>query len=175
MPWTIETLKFDLLSVEAFIDKLVTVFNRDYANALAHYSQGETLRGLQAIRTARQVSQQWPVLNLLPAGNDPAMSEDAAKLSESQRVLCEWETVARVPDTLARHLNRYVTAGRSVLYEMSKADLTDGVAQGRRTGLNWDVSSERYGERFYESENLWTMVGSVVLTIRYTEGRSNGN
>jgi hypothetical protein len=174
MPWSAETIKFDLLSVEWFIDKLVAVFTRDYANALAHYSPSETLRGLQAIRTARQVSQQWPVLNLLPGGSDPAMSEDAARIAESQRILCEWETVARVPDTLARHINRYVTAGRSVLYEMSKTDLTTGIAQGRRTGLSWNVSSERYGERFYEAENLWTMVGSVVLTINYWEGRRNG-
>ena len=167
-------MKFDLLPVEAFIDKLVTVFNRDYAAALARYSPDESLRGLQSIRTARQISQQQPVLNLLPAGNDPVMSEDGARISESPRVLCEWETIARVPDALARHIVRYVTAGRSVLYEMSRADLTDGIEQGRRTGLSWNVSSERYAERHYEAENLFTMVGSVVLTFNYTEGRSNG-
>lgn len=164
---------FDLLSVEEFIDKLIPIFNRDYANALAYYARGAPLRGLQDIRTARQVAEQWPVLNLLPAGNDPAMNEGKSLLKEGQRILCEWETVDRTPDTLARYLVRYVTAGRSILYEMSKADLTGGIEPGRRTGLHWDVSSERYGERFYQAENLWTMVGSVVLTINYTEGRAN--
>lgn len=163
--------KFDLLPVTAFIPNLTAVFERDFGPALAYFSQGATLRGLQAINTARQVSPQWPVLNLLPYGNDPQMSEDAARLEEKPRLLCEWETVSRVPNSLALHLVSYVTAGRSVLYEMSRADLTKNIPQ--RAGPQWDVSQERYGERYYEAENLWTMVGSVVLTINYREGRGS--
>lgn len=170
MPWS---PKFDLLPVTALIDKLVPVFERDFGAALSYYGGG-ALRGLQSIRIARQVAEQWPVMNLMPAGNDPAMNEGASLLQEGQHILCEWETISRVPDTLARHLVIYVTAGRSVLYEMSKGDLTAGIPQGRRAGLRWSVSQERYGERFYEAEKLWTMVGSVVLTINYSEGRKNG-
>lgn len=172
MSWT---PKFKLLPVTVFIPKLQAVFERDFDAALAYFSHPDTLRGVQAINTARQLAEQWPVLNLLPAGNDPAMSQDAARLDEKPRLLCEWETASRIPNSLALNLVTYVTAGRSVLYEMSKDDLTSGIEQGRRTGLSWDVSAERYGERFYEAENKWTMVGSLVLTINYMEGRSNGN
>lgn len=172
MPWN---PKFKLLPVTAFIPNLKTVFERDYDAALVYYAGAETLRGLQAINTARQLAEQWPVLNLLPFGGDPKIAEDGARVDESQRILCEWETASRVPSSLALHLVTYVTAGRSVLYEMSKADLTADVEQGQRRLHGWDVSTERYGERFYEAENKWTMVGSVLLTIRYTEGKANGN
>lgn len=164
--------KFRLLPVTAFIPPLKAVFERDYAAALAFYDPA--LRGLQAINTARQLAAQWPVMNLLPYGNDPSMTEDAARLYEKPRLLCEWETVSRVPNSLALDLVTYVTAGRSVLYEMGKEDMTAGIEQGQRRLHGWDVSTERYAERFYEAENKWTMVGSVVLTINYTEGRTNG-
>lgn len=177
MPWTAPP-EFNLLPVTPFVDALKLVMERDYAAALAYYNglylNGVTLRGLQAIRTARQVAEQWPVMNILPAGSDPVMNEGASLLHEGQRILCEWETVSRVPDALARHLPIYATAGRSVVYEMGKTDLTAGIPQGARTGISWSVSSGRPGERFYEAENLWTMVESFVLTINYTEGRSNG-
>lgn len=173
MPWTAPP-KFDLLPVTAFIDNLETVFNRDYAAALAYFAQGVTIRELQAIRRARQVAEQWPVMNILPAGGDPAMNEAGSLLHESRQILCEWETVSRTAATLVRHLDLYETAGRSVLYEMSDADLRGGIPKGRRAGLIWDVSRQRPGERYYEAETLWTMVNSVMLTIRYTEGRGNG-
>jgi hypothetical protein len=166
--------KFNLVSVEPFIDNLKTVFERDAAAALAWASQSEELRTFQAINTARQLGERWPVLNLLPAGNDPRMSEDAARVDEKPRVLVEVETVNRTANTLARHLVRYVLAVRSILYEMSVTDLTANVSQGRRAGLSWDVSTERYGERYYEAEKLYTMVGSVVLTINYRQGKTNG-
>jgi hypothetical protein len=169
-PWS---PKLDLLPVTAFIPNLKAVFERDFARALAYYGDAG-LRGLQAINTARQVAQQWPVLNLLPYGNDPALNEDAALLDEKPRLLCEWETASRVANSLATDLVTYVTAGRSVLYEMTVDDLTTLAAEiprGNRAGLYWDVSTERYGERFYEAEKLYTMVGSVVLTINYSEGK----
>jgi hypothetical protein len=165
--------KFDLLPVTAFIPNLKAIFERDFARALAYYG-GAALRGLQAINTARQVAPQWPVLNLLPAGNDPAMNEDGALLDEKPRLLCEWETASRVANSLATDLVTYVTAGRSVLYEMTVADVTGldtEIPQGSRAGLYWDVSTERYSERYYEAEKLFTMVGSVVLTINYSEGK----
>jgi hypothetical protein len=165
--------KFRLLPVTAFIPNLQTVFERDFSAALAYFSS-EPLRGLQAINMARQLSEQWPVLNLLPYGNDPAMSQDAARIDEKPRLLCEWETVSRVANSLALHLVSYVTAGRSVLYEMSRADLIGEIEPEQRGGLTWDVSTERYGERYYEAEKLYTMVGSVVLTINYRQGKTNG-
>jgi hypothetical protein len=169
-PWN---PKFELLPVTAFIPNLKSVFERDFARALAFYGQNVELRDLQAINTARQASEKWPVLNLIPYGNDPRMNEDAAALDETPRLLCEWETKSRVANSLAEHLVTYVTAGRSVLYEMSLADLTQGIPQGRREAPTWGVTQERYGERYYEAENLYTMVGSVVLTINYSEGKKN--
>lgn len=164
----------ELLPVTAFIPNLKAVFERDFGRALAYYSQGTELRDLQAIHTARQASAQWPVMNIVPYGNDPRMDEDAARIDERPRLLCEWETKSRVANSLATHLVSYVTAGRSVLYEMSLADLTAlsvQIPRGNRADLFWDVSQERYGERHYEAENLFTMVGSVVLTINYSEGK----
>jgi hypothetical protein len=162
---------FELLPVTAFIPNLRAVFERDFGRALVYYSLGAELRDLQAINTARQVSEKWPVLNLVPYGNDARLNEDAALLDEKPRLLCEWETKSRVANSLAEHLVSYVTAGRSVLYEMSLADLTTGIPQGNREAPTWDVTQERYGERHYEAENLFTMVGSVVLTINYSEGK----
>lgn len=170
-PWS---PKVELLPVTAFVPNLKAVFERDFGRALTYYSLGAELRDVQAINTARQASAQWPVMNLLPYGNDPGMNEDAALINEKPRLLCEWETKSRVANSLATHLVSYVTAGRSVLYEMSLADLTGlsvQIPQGNRADLFWDVSQERYGERFYEAENLYTMVGSVVLTINYSEGK----
>lgn len=174
-PWNPQ---IPLFPVTAFIPNLKAVFERDFGRALAYYSQGAELRDLQAVNTARQASEQWPVLNLLPYGNDPGMNEDAALIDEKPRLLCEWETRSRVANSLATHLVSYVTAGRSVLYEMSLADLTGlsvPIPRGNLDDLFWDISQERYGERFYEAETLYTMVGSVVLTIHYSEGKkSNG-
>lgn len=168
--------KFDLLPVTAFIPNLKAIFERDFGSALAYYDQGAELRDLQAINTARQIVAQGPVLNLLPYGNDPILNEDAALLDEKARLLCEWEARSRVANSLATSLVAYVTAGRSVLYEMSLADLTGlqvPIPRGNRAGLYWDVSTERYGERYYEAENLYTMVGSVVVTFNYSEGKKN--
>jgi len=166
-------ITFDLLTVEDWIDNLKVVFESDYAAALARVSQGETLPGLQAINTARQATLTTPVLNLLPYGENPRRSDDGASISESHLILCELEVRARVANSLARHIVRYVSAGRRVVYEMEKDALTGDIPQGERSGLNWDVSQVRYAERHYEAENLFTQVGSFLLTINYTQGRSN--
>lgn len=171
------TPKFEIISVEPFIENVRAVVLRDAVAALAWASPDPALRNFQAVNLARQASQQWPVLNLLPFGNDPEQDEDGAKVAESPRVLVEVETVDRVANNLVRYLTRYVLAVRSMLYEMSDGDLTTlavTIPKGRRAGLTWDVSTERYGERFYEGENLYTQVGSVVLTINYTQGKKNG-
>lgn len=168
--------KFAIISAEPFIDNLKAVFERDAEAAIAWASPSEPLRTFQAYNTARQVNPQWPVLNLLPFGGDPGLNEDAALLAEKQKILVEVETTARDANALARHLVRYVLAARSILYEMVPADLTGRateIPRGSRAELYWDVSQERYGERYYEAEKLFTMTGSVVLTINYSEGRSN--
>jgi hypothetical protein len=166
--------KFNIVSAEPFIANLTTVFGRDAVEALAWASPSPTLRPFQAINTERQASAQWPVLNLLPYGGDPQMSHDAARIDEKTRVLVEVETVARGANALSIYLVRYVLAVKSILYEMSVDDLTKDIPKPGRTRPNWDVSTERYGDRLYEAENLFTKVGSVVLTINYTQGKTNG-
>lgn len=167
------TPKFNLVSVEPFIANLKTVFEARYADALTWASPSGALRPLQAINTARQLAESWPVCNLLPYGGDPAQSEDAARIIEAQRILVEFETAGRDADALAVHLVRYVLAGRSVVYEMSREDWTKDIPAAGRSAFIWSVSTERYGERFYEAENKFTMVGSFVVTLNYTVGRQN--
>ncbi|HEX7313298.1 MAG TPA: hypothetical protein VF297_05230 [Pyrinomonadaceae bacterium] len=167
--------RFELLTAEDFIDNLKVVFETKYADALALIRPSEPLRGLQAINTARQAVENSPVLNLLPYGENPQMSQDGASISESLTILCEWEVRARVANSLARYIVRYVSAGRSVIYDMTDAELIGAIPQGQRAGLNWDVSTVRYAERYYEAENLFTQVGSFVLTISYRQGRNNDN
>jgi len=163
--------RYNLIPVEAFIDNLVTVFERDADDAIAFYQGNATLPTFSGnIRTARSSGGPWPALNLLPMGDDPTETDDAALIESHARVICEVETVGRVPGNLARYLIRYVTAVKSILYEMSAADLRGAIPIAGMALKGRDIGSERYAERFYESEKLYTQVGSVILTIHCDQG-----
>ncbi len=163
--------RYNLISVEAFIDNLVTVFERDADEAIAFYQGDATLPSFSGnIRTARAAGGPWPALNLLPAGDDPVETDDAALIEGRPRVIVEVETVGRVPGNLARYLIRYVTAVKSILYEMTPDDLRGEIPRAGMALKGKEVTSERYAERFYESEKLYTQVGSVILTILCDQG-----
>lgn len=171
MPWE---PKYHLVSVEAFIDNLTVVFERDAADAIAFFQGDAELPTFEEnIRTARTAAGPWPGLNLLPAAVDPAESGGGPLVESRAQIICEVETIGRVPDSLARYLIRYVMAVKSILYEMSKPDLVGEIPKTSVFVKDRLIGSERYAERLYESERLYTQVGSVVLTILYDQGLRN--
>jgi hypothetical protein len=171
MPWL---PRYKLIPVEVLIDNVKAVFVRDIAAAIDYFQGAYTLPDYQTVGSAaRTLGGPWPRLNILPGPGEMQESDDGARVGHSADLIIETETVGRQSDLLARHLTRYVAASKSVLYEMSEADLVGTIKSTtpQFALLSWDVGSERYAERFYESETLYTQVGSVVLTVNYLVGR----
>lgn len=133
--------------------------------------EGAELPNIAQVYHSRGVREDYPVLNLLPLGNDPEPDDDDDE-RERKRMLCEFETVGDDAEVIFEHLEIYDLALRSLLREMPEEALTDGIDMESRGDLRWWVGTERFGERGYDSENLYVQVSSQVLTIEYTEAES---
>lgn len=166
--------KHNFLPLTPFRRNVKEVILRDYAAALAHFAPGMDLPNLQGIFTARAVRDLYPVGNLLPLGEDPAIDNDNNS-DERKRMLVEVEHFGKDADVLIEELDFYMVAMRSVLTEMSEENLLKDIEVALPNGypmrddFRWTVGTVRFGERQYESENSFVQVGSLVLTINYME------
>jgi hypothetical protein len=175
MPWS---STYDFLPLAPFRRNIKAVFARDFPAALLGASEqagweGEALPALQGMFDARAVRDVYPVANFLTLGSDPTKDEDD-DAEERKRLLIEYEDIERDADTLLNRLEIYNLAGRSVVENMTEADLLrlEVAIDGEHRGdFRWTWGTERYGDRQYESENLYVMVGSGVLTLEYLEPR----
>jgi len=170
--------RYDFLPLAPFRRNLKAVFTRDFAAALEWASEqagweGEPLPVLQGMYDARAVRDHYPVANFLLLGADPTVNDDD-NVEEQKRVLIEFEDIERDADTLLARLEIYNLAARSVLANMSEEDLLEievEIDAERRSDFRWTWGTERYGDREYESENLYVQVGSGIWTLAYFEPR----
>ena len=166
--------KLNLLPLAPFRRNVRAVIERDFASALAHFAPDMELANFMGIYTARAERDAYPVLNLLPLGNDPAIDDDNAS-NERKRLLVEAEHFGRDADVLIEELEYYLVALRSVLLEMTEEDLIKYIqvelpnGYRYRDDFRWTVGTERFGERSYESENSFVQVASLILTLEYME------
>jgi hypothetical protein len=167
--------KFKFLPLAPFRRNVQTVIERDMAAALTYFAPtGMVLPDVQGIFTARAIREMSPVVILLPLGNDP-VSDDDNSYDEKKRLLVEVEHFGRDPDILIEELEYYNLALRSILTEMSEADLVGDIPVALENGFRmrddfrWTIGTERFGEREYDSENSFVLVASQILTINYME------
>ena len=135
--------------------------------------EGDPLPNLFGVYSSRAVREQYPVLNLLPLGNDPEPNADGGE-AERKRLLCEFENIGDDAEVIFEQLEIYDLALRSILREMPEEVMTAGIDTATRGDFRWAVGTERFGERGYDGENLFVQVSSQVLTIDYTEDESYG-
>lgn len=161
--------RYQFLSMRPFRDNVQREFDRNFAAALflASPTADPPLPGLQGIYNTRGVRDKWPIANLLTLGGDSELL-DGGDYDESKRLLIEIETLAEDDQDLIEVLEPYVLAARTVVASMSPGSLLRGIS-GSRDEVVVAVGSERYGEREYETEGLFTRVGSVIATFSYRE------
>jgi len=166
--------RFNYIPNKRLRDNVRAVLLRDMAEALAlvaeQASLDESPPALQGVYVARAVRDRHPLCNVLVQGGDPAEDPDG-NTQERRRFLVEFETVAPNAEELFETIELYVTAGRIALMSAAEEDFTEQVDAGTRGDWRWSIGVERYGEREYEAEDLYTVVGSFVLTIEFMEAR----
>jgi hypothetical protein len=167
MSWT---PRFAFLPFTVLREKVRAVIERDLPAALAWIQEeyGAELPALDGIYSARAVRDQRIFVNLLSGPGDPQEDQDG-DYDELRRLIVEVERVGRKPDDLAEELELVVTALRTVLCTVPDTEWTDAWASDTRADFRVTIGQERYGERFYDSENLYAQVGSIILTITYRE------
>lgn len=117
---------------------------------------------------ALAVRNKRPIVNVLDLGSDPEDTDDD-RYDEVKRLLVEVEATAGDADQLIATLEPYTLAFKSMLTEMDEEDWWKGIDQGTRGDLSVIVGRERFGGRTYENEKTFLQVGSVEVTIAYTQ------
>ena len=109
-----------------------------------------------------------PIVNVLAGGADPEDDEDGNRL-EVKRLVIEIERTAGDSDQLITVLEPYTLAFTSMVLEMTDDDWFRNIGNDDRGDLDVTVGRERYSGRTYETEKTFLQVGSVEVTLIYTQ------
>lgn len=121
-----------------------------------------------AYHLSMAVRQSRPVVNVLTNGSDPDDDDDGNR-SESKQITVEVERTAGDSDELIATLEPYTLAFQSMLLEMDEDDWWQGINRTSRDDLDVSVGKERYSGRTYQNENVFLQIGSVEVTLTYTQ------
>jgi hypothetical protein len=175
MTWT---PKLDLLPARPFAENLKVALQTFLPDALA-WAAGQC--GLAdppptplEIHFSRAQRAKYPVVNILVPGSDPEWVADGGQ-EENKHLLVEYETLASDDELLKQVLEASILAIRSIALEMGEPDWWGPIDSTNRGDMEVSVERERYGERSYDSEKTFLQVGSVVVTITYTEPLGEGD
>lgn len=169
--------KLKLLPSKPFKQNLKTALEMflpdalEWASAQCELPQAPaTPEGIFFTRAKRR---RYPVLNILLVGGDPVENDDSGE-DESKQLLVEYETMSEDQEDLTDEIEASILAVRSIAREMGSPDWWGAIPEESRGDLWVAIGKERYGQRSYDSEKTFVQVGSVIITVNYTENLQQG-
>jgi hypothetical protein len=159
--------KIPAKGVAPVIDNIITVVERDQADALSWINGGTALPDFAQIGKARRADAKFPFLAVFARLSDLRQGDEERSIDESHQVVIEAAVIGSNPDDLADTLHKYTDAVHQMIITASQADMTENLEAGDAI---WDVTRKEYAfEQRQTADGKYLLVSRMFVEMRVIE------